>query len=157
LAAQLQAHSAAGGTRGAIADADLDAVVALFDAAARFTERLPQGSTRLFLDSLSGQEIAGDTLAQRAPRGERVAVLAPHKARGVEGDVAPAAGGKEGPGPDWRRRGSLRGMAAPVEGAAGGEPGPADAAAAASAARLLAEERRLFYVAVSRARTALLV
>ena len=68
LAAQWQQASAAGGSRGAAADADLDAMVALFDAAARFTARLPQGSPRLFLDSLAGQEIAGDTLAQRARR-----------------------------------------------------------------------------------------
>ena len=46
LAREWQAASAAGGTRGAAADADLDAVVALFDAAARFTERLPPGSPR---------------------------------------------------------------------------------------------------------------
>ncbi len=61
LAASWQQASAAGGGRGAAADADLDAVVALFDAAARFTARLPQGSPRLFLDSMAGQEIAGDT------------------------------------------------------------------------------------------------
>ena len=68
LAWEWRAASAAGGTRGAAADRDLDAVVALFDAAARFTARLPPGSAWLFLDSLSGQEIPGDTLAGRAPQ-----------------------------------------------------------------------------------------
>ena len=56
------------------ADRDLDAVLALFEAAARFTDDLPPGSPQLFLDSLAGQEIAGDTLAeQRGPRGLRPA------------------------------------------------------------------------------------
>src|SRR5258707_2521406 len=59
LARQWQAASAAGGTRGATADADLDAVMALFDAAARVDARMPAGSTAVFLDSLTGQEIAG--------------------------------------------------------------------------------------------------
>src|SRR5450755_3958338 len=46
LAAQWQEASVAGGMHGAAADADLDAVVALFDAAARFSARLPHGSAR---------------------------------------------------------------------------------------------------------------
>ena len=41
LAVEWEQASAAGGPRGALADSDLDAVVALFDAAARFTDRLP--------------------------------------------------------------------------------------------------------------------
>jgi superfamily I DNA/RNA helicase/RecB family exonuclease len=158
LAAGLQAASAAGGTRGSVADADLDAVVALFDAAARFTERLPQGSTWLFLDSLAGQEIAGDTLAERAPRGETVTVLTAHKSKGLEWDLVVVAGVQEGTWPDLRQRGSLLDMDDLVDVVAGREAGPAaDAVAAAAAARLLAEERRLFYVAVTRARSALLV
>ncbi|HTU06863.1 MAG TPA: UvrD-helicase domain-containing protein, partial [Trebonia sp.] len=56
------------------ADRDLDAVLALFEAAARFTDDLPPGSPRLFLDSLAGQEIAGDTLAEQAVREECVRV-----------------------------------------------------------------------------------
>jgi ATP-dependent exoDNAse (exonuclease V) beta subunit len=158
LAEQWQAASAAGGAGGSIADADLDAVVALFDAAARFTERLPSGSTWLFLDSLAGQEIAADTLADRAPRGESVAVLTAHKSKGLEWDLVVVAGVQEGTWPDLRQRGSLLGMDELVEVVAGREPGPgADAAAVAATTRLLAEERRLFYVAVTRARRSLLV
>jgi superfamily I DNA/RNA helicase/RecB family exonuclease len=158
LGTHWQAASAAGGSRGAIADADLDAVLALFDAAARFTARLPQGSTRLFLDSLAGQEIAGDTLAERAPRGDCVTVLTAHKSKGLEWDLVVVAGVQEGTWPDLRQRGSLLGMDELVDVVAGREAGPgADAAAVAASIRLLAEERRLFYVAVTRARRSLVV
>jgi superfamily I DNA/RNA helicase/RecB family exonuclease len=173
LAASWQQASAAGGSRGAAADADLDAVVALFDAAARFTAKYPQGSARLFLDSLSGQEIAGDTLAERAVRGAGVAILTAHRSKGLEWDLVVVAGVQEGTWPDVRTRGSLLSMDELVEAAAQAAPagaaspaGPppavpdataADAAAAALASKLLDEERRLFYVAVTRARRALVV
>jgi superfamily I DNA/RNA helicase/RecB family exonuclease len=167
LAAAWQQASAAGGARGAAADADLDAVVALFDAAARFTTRLPQGSPRLFLDRLAGQEIVGDTLAERAARGEGVAVLTAHRAKGLEWDLVVVAGVQEGTWPDVRTRGSLLSMDELVEAVgaaagtdragAGSAAGGPDAAAAALASKLLDEERRLFYVAVTRARRALIM
>jgi superfamily I DNA/RNA helicase/RecB family exonuclease len=167
LADRWQQASAAGGQRGAAADADLDAVVALFDAAARFTERLPQGSTRLFLDRMAGQEIVGDTLAERAARGEGVAVLTAHRSKGLEWDLVVVAGVQEGTWPDVRIRGSLLAMdelvdavdAAGGAGQAGGVAStvPEDTAAAALASKLLDEERRLFYVAVTRARRELIV
>src|SRR5215469_10303663 len=69
------------------ADRDLDAVLALFEAAARFTDDLPPGSPRLFLDSLAGQEIAGDTIAEQAVREECVRVLTAHRSKGLEWDV----------------------------------------------------------------------
>jgi superfamily I DNA/RNA helicase/RecB family exonuclease len=182
LAESWQLASASGGQRGAAADADLDAVVALFDTAARFTARLPQGSSRLFLDRMAGQEIVGDTLAERAARGEGVAVLTAHRAKGLEWDLVVVAGVQEGTWPDVRTRGSLLSMDELVEavatadgtGQAGREADtvpadtvpantvpanivPADTAAAALASKLLDEERRLFYVAVTRARRQLIV
>src|SRR5450755_2011068 len=160
LAAQWQEASVAGGMHGAAADADLDAVVALFDAAARFSARLPHGSARLFLDSLVGQEIAGDTLAEHAPRGDAVAVLTAHRSKGLEWDLVVVAGVQEGSWPDLRQRGSLLGMDELVEMAAGRldeRAAAADAAAAALVSKLLDEGRRLFYVAVTRARQRLVV
>jgi len=159
LARGWQEASAAGGSRGAAADRDLDAVVALFDSAARFTARLPPGSASLFLDSLSGQEITGDTLAGQAPPGEAVRILTAHRAKGLEWDVVVVAGVQEGVWPDLRLRSSLLGMDELVD-AVGGMLGPAagtDAATAALASKLLSEERRLFYVAATRARRSLVV
>ncbi len=155
-----QAASAAGGSRGEAADRDLDAVVALFDAAARFAARLPPGSPGLFLDSLGGQEIPGDTLADRAPQGEAVRILTAHRSKGLEWDLVVVASVQEGSWPDLRMRSSLLGMDELVEAAAGrAQPGGAalDAAAAALTSQLLHEERRLFYVAVTRARHTLVV
>jgi superfamily I DNA/RNA helicase/RecB family exonuclease len=159
LARAWQAASAAGGARGAAADRDLDAVVALFDAAARFTARLPPGSPLLFLDSLSGQEIPGDTLAQQAAPGSSVRILTAHRAKGLEWDLVIVAGVQEGIWPDLRMRSTLLGMDELVDaaGAQGGRPPGADATAAALASKLLDEERRLFYVAVTRARHTLVV
>lgn len=145
------------------ADRDLDAVLALFEAAARFTDNLPPGNPGLFLDSLAGQEIAGDTLAEQAVREDCVRVLTAHRSKGLEWDVVVVAGVQEEIWPDLRLRGSLLGADELAE--AAGESAanttsagtPADVAAAALAARLLAEERRLFYVAATRARKLLMV
>ncbi|GIH73209.1 DNA helicase [Sphaerimonospora thailandensis] len=146
-----------GGHRGAQADRDLDAVVALFDHAARFTDRLPKAGVAVFLDDLASQEIAGDTLAESAPEGEAVRILTAHRSKGLEWDVVVVAGVQEGIWPDLRLRGSLLGTDALVELTAGAEPSGPKAEAATLTSKLLAEERRLFYVAATRARSRLIV
>jgi superfamily I DNA/RNA helicase/RecB family exonuclease len=171
LAAQWQQVSAAGGPPGAAADRDLDAVLALFDQAAHFTDTMPPGAPGLFADSLTGQEIAGDTLAERAVREDCVRILTAHRSKGLEWEVVVVAGVQEATWPDLRLRGSLLGAGELAEAAHAGagrsDPwagsqwpgsGPgADVDAAMLAAKLLAEERRLFYVAVTRARRLLVV
>jgi superfamily I DNA/RNA helicase/RecB family exonuclease len=157
LAKRWQAASAAGGAGGATADRDLDAVLELFDAAARHTERLPPGAPGLFLESLTGQEIPGDTLAEQAAAGDAVRVLTAHRSKGLEWDVVVVAGVQESTWPDLRMRGSLLGVDELVEVAAGSELAAGEAAALSTMYKLLAEERRLFYVAVTRARRRLLV
>ncbi|TDE22942.1 ATP-dependent DNA helicase [Actinomadura sp. 6K520] len=150
-------QSAKGGTRGAAADRDLDAVVALFDHAARFVDRLPQAGPELFVDNIASQEIAGDTLAEQAPEGEAVRILTAHRSKGLEWDVVVVAGVQEGVWPDLRLRGSLLGVEELVEHAAGSEAEGEVVAGASMAAKMLDEERRLFYVAVTRARKRLVV
>jgi superfamily I DNA/RNA helicase/RecB family exonuclease len=169
LAEQWQQVSAAGGPAGAAADRDLDAVLALFDQAAHFTDTMPPGAPGLFAESLTGQEIAGDTLAERAVREDCVRILTAHRSKGLEWEVVVVAGVQEETWPDLRMRGSLLGAGELAEvarpdhwpsGAPGSGQGSgqgADVDAAMLAAKLLAEERRLFYVAATRARRLLVV
>ncbi len=157
LAERWTEASLAGGARGAQADRDLDAVVALFDHVARFADRLPKAGVEVFLDDLTSQEIAGDTLAESAPEGEAVRILTAHRSKGLEWDVVVVAGVQEGLWPDLRLRGSLLGTEALVELVAGAEAATEKVTAATITSKLLAEERRLFYVAATRARRRLVV
>ncbi len=146
--------SARGGPVGAAADRDLDAVLALLDAAARHTDRLPGAAVAGFTEYLAEQQLPGDSLASRAPQGEAVALLTAHAARGREWDVVAVPAVQEGTWPDLRLRGSLLGNERLVDLVAGvADPG----ATVSRVAPLLAEERRLFYVACTRARHTLLV
>nr|WP_283135717.1 ATP-dependent DNA helicase [Rhizohabitans arisaemae] len=153
--------SLAGGARGAQADRDLDAVVALFDHVARFVDRLPKAGAGVFLDDLVSREISGDTLAKQAPDGEAVRILSAHKSKGLEWDLVVVAGVQEGVWPDLRLRGSLLGVDELIERSTmppGDGDLPSEAVSSATlASKMLAEERRLFYVAVTRARSRLLV
>lgn len=147
-----------GGPTGAQADRDLDAVVALFDAAARYADRLPGadgGTTGVlgFCDYVADQQIAGDTLAPRSPQGEAVAVLTAHAASGREWTVVAVPGVQEGSWPDLRLRGSLLGSEHLIDAVAGVETD----GTTSRTAPLLAEERRLLLLAASRARRSLLV
>ena len=153
LADRLLRASQAGGRRGASADRDLDAVVALFESAARYCDRLPPGSPGGFLDDLAAQEIPGDSLAERAPEGEAVRILTAHRSKGLEWGLVVVAGVQEGEWPDLRLRGSLLGVEELVD----ARSHSADTFGAALASKLLDEERRLFYVALTRARRTLYV
>jgi ATP-dependent exoDNAse (exonuclease V) beta subunit len=158
LAHRWERASLEGGPAGAAADRDLDAVVALFEAAARFCDRLPGARTEVFLDHLLGQQIPADSLAPRSPGGEAVRVLTAHASKGLEWDVVCVAGVQEGVWPTGRLRGSFLGVERLVDLlGAQTQDLPADAAAVATLTRLLEEERRLFYVAATRARRRLLV
>ncbi|HEX6967359.1 MAG TPA: ATP-dependent DNA helicase [Micromonosporaceae bacterium] len=144
--------------RAAAADRDLDAIVQLFEAAARFADRLPGARTEVFLDHVLGQQLPADTLAPVADRGEVVRILTAHAAKGLEWDVVAVAGVQEGIWPNLRLRGSLLGTERLVDVLAGrGDDGGETAALAGQTSALLDEERRLFYVAVTRARRRLLV
>ena len=144
--------SAAAVRPGRVADRDLDAVVALFDAAAGFVDRLPSADVRAFVAHLSAQELPGDTGAARATAGETVRLLTAHASKGLEWDVVCVAGVQEGVWPDLRERSSLLGTEDLVERVTGIDGTSVDRRTLA-----LAEERRLFYVACTRARRRLVV
>ena len=87
-----------------------------------------------------------------APEADAVALLTAHAARGREWRVVAVPGVQEGTWPDLRLRGTLLGVERLVDVLAEvAEP----SAAVSRIAPLLAEERRLFYVACTRARETL--
>lgn len=143
--------------RAETADRDLDAIMVLFDAAARFTDRLPGARIDTFLEHVADQQLPADSLAASGDRGEAVRLLTAHAAKGLEWDVVVVAGVQEGVWPDLRLRGSLLGSEQLVdEVAQRAQPGE-KAQRVAQTAALLTEERRLFYVAATRARRRLVV
>ncbi|OEV24051.1 DNA helicase UvrD, partial [Streptomyces nanshensis] len=129
-------------------DRDLDAVCTLFAVAARAEERGGGRGALNFLEELEAQDIAADTLVQRAVRPESVRLMTAHRAKGREWRLVVVAGVQEGLWPDLRRRGSL------LEADRIGRDGIAEPL---SPGALLAEERRLFYVATTRAAERLVV
>lgn len=155
MASRWSKAALAGGPSGARADRDLDAVLALFDAAARYVDRMPGAGPLGFLEHMRGQQIPSDALSagkHRVSSAEVVTVLTAHSAKGLEWDVVAVAGVQEGLWPDLRERGSLLGAEELVDVVADRH----SSSVTRSSARL-AEERRLFYVAVTRARRLLLV
>ncbi|TWP33761.1 ATP-dependent helicase [Leekyejoonella antrihumi] len=152
LAAAWSETALAGGPAGARADRDLDAVVALFQAAAAFTDRLPGTSPAAFLEHVRGQDVPGDRLTAAAPEDECVALRTPQSAVGREWSLVVVAGVQEGVWPDLRLRGSLLGSESLVDVLSG----RGDSLRAAQAA-VRYDETRQFLVAISRARDRLIV
>lgn len=141
-----------GGLAGARADRDLDAVVALFDAAAKYVDRLPHMGPAGFLEHIRGQDVAGDTLGARAPNRESVTLTTPQGAAGRQWRFVVVAGVQEGVWPDLRLRGSLLGSERLVDVVTG-----RGHSMRAAQAAVRYDETRLFLVATSRARERLLV
>jgi superfamily I DNA/RNA helicase/RecB family exonuclease len=142
----------AGGTSGDRADRDLDAVLALFDAAGAFVDRLPTAGPDKFLEHIQGQDVPGDTLLVGGQSGGRVALLTPQTAAGRQWRIVVVAGVQEGVWPDLRLRGSVLGSEDLVDVVA---RRPLGFRAAQAAVRY--DETRLFLVAVTRATERLLV
>ena len=137
----------AGGAAGQRADRDLDAVVALFEAAARFTDRLPHAKAEVFLDYLEGQDLPADTLAARAPSGDAVTLVTATGSAGLEWDVVAVPGVQEGTWPDLRLRSSLLGAQHLADLHDHGLPPDAQGQRRA----VWDDELRLFLVAITRA------
>ncbi|MFE7562239.1 ATP-dependent helicase [Kitasatospora sp. NPDC057500] len=146
---RLERAALRGGAAGRNADRDLDAVCALFETAARAEEQVTghRGALDL-LAELEAQDIAADTLTVRTVRPEAVRLMTAHRSKGLEWRLVVVAGVQDGLWPDLRRRGSL------LEADRIGRDGLAEPLTPTA---LLAEERRLFYVAATRAKDRLVV
>ncbi|WP_159449587.1 ATP-dependent DNA helicase [Demequina sp. NBRC 110057] len=144
-------------------DADLDAVIALLREAQNVEERMRGVTAQGFVDHLTSQEFAIDSLGARAQGSDAVAFATPASAAGREWDVAVVAGVEEGVWPNLRLRDSVLGAQHLAEILAfRAQPEPLDAerrSALAAAARrsVLDDEARAFAVAVSRPRRGLVL
>jgi superfamily I DNA/RNA helicase/RecB family exonuclease len=157
---RLVAAAQGAGATARAADRDLDAVVALFDYVGQvqsqrpklFTHNTPRADSRkgvvALLDELEAQHVPGSSLSERGVRREAVRLLTAHRSKGLEWEVVVVTGLQEGVWPDLRRRSTL------LESDRLGRDDLRDPADRAS---LLVDERRLFYVAATRARRRLVV
>ena len=145
---RLRRDAALGGDAGRRANRDLDSICALFAVAARSEEVAGRRGVTGFLAEVEGQQIPADPLREAELRGSGVRVLTAHRSKGLEWELVVVAGVQEGVWPDIRRRGSL------LEADRLGRRGVSEVVPTAVR---IAEERRLFYVACTRARSRLVV
>lgn len=95
------------GLRSDRAHRDLDAVMALFQAAERYVDQHPGASVPDFLEHVRGQELPMDSLARTGATSGRVKVLTPAAAAGLEWDTVIVTGLEEGLWPSTGLRGQL--------------------------------------------------
>jgi len=156
LAEPWRAAALAGGVAGQRADDDLDAMLALFKAAERYAERMPQAGPLGFLEHLDAQDLTEDTLAARATGARSVTLCTAASAAGREWELVVVAGLQDGAWPDLRLRDSLLGAQALADAVAGRLAGGVPDLREARRA-VLDDELRALALAVSRARSRLLV
>lgn len=155
LSDRLLAAALRGGATGSQADRDLDAMMALFDAAGDFVERHPgTGSVDTFVDHIRDQELPTGVRDRRSATPDAVALLTAHGAVGHEYRAVVVAGVQEGTWPTLGETGSLFGQEDLLDLLDRGIDPDAPVSHAASR---LKEERRLFHVATTRATEQLLV
>lgn len=145
-------NAVAGGRRGREADSRLDAVIALFSIAADFSTRMPAASLAQFVAYLHNQDLPADRLTRTGNSGSAVRLVTANNAKGLQWDVVVVAAVEAERWPNLVPRGSLLGAEDLVDLAAGRAAQDID-----RVAQMLGEERRLFYVAISRAKRRLIV
>lgn len=145
---RLRAEALSGSDAAPRANRDLDAVVALFALARSTQAPAGAGGVKAFLAEVAAQLIPADFERESAVRGRAVRVLTAHRAKGLGWPFVVVAGVQEGGWPDVRRPAALFDpQRLTSDGLGEGE----------STRELVATERRLFELAVSRASERLLV
>jgi superfamily I DNA/RNA helicase/RecB family exonuclease len=140
-----------GGSRGAAADRDLDAMVELFDSAARHIDRMPGAHPRIFLSEISQENIVTDVITAKGVRPDVVELLTVHSAKGLQYKRVFVAGIQEGVWPNLKQRSTLLGAERLVERIRHSEEMAQIAFDMMTAKSLAEDEKRLFDVATSRA------
>ena len=146
-----------GGSRGAAADRDLDAMIQLFDSAARHIERFPGAKPDLFLTEIANETIVTDLITARGVRPDVVEILTVHSAKGRQWRYVAVVGVQEGAWPNLKQRSSLLGAERLVERVRHGDELAQVTLDMIAASSLAEDEARLFHVATTRARESLLV
>jgi len=144
------------GVRGAAADRDLDAMMQLFESAARYSERFPLSGPGAFIAEIATEDIAGDVITAKGVRPDFVEILTVHSAKGREWDLVAIAGLQEGSWPNLKQRSSLLGAERLVERKRNPDIAR-DQLDVIAASGLLQDEERLFHVALTRAKQSLFV
>ncbi len=140
-----------GGTRGAAADRDLDAMVELFDSAARHIDRMPGAHPRIFLSEIAQENIVTDVITAKGIRPDVVELLTVHSSKGLQYKRVFVAGIQEGIWPNLKQRSTLLGAERLVERIRHSEEIAQIEFDMMTAASLAEDEKRLFDVATTRA------
>ncbi|MCV7299532.1 ATP-dependent helicase [Mycobacterium barrassiae] len=148
------AASERGGTAGAQAERDLDAVTALFDVAEQYVNRTAGASLRGLVDHVTALGLPSGSREEHTLQ-DTVAVLSAHGALGRQWEFVVIAGLQEGLWPNMIPRGGVLGTQQLVD-VLDGVVAPSDRGVS-TRAPLLAEERRLLIAAMGRTRSRLLV
>ncbi|WP_427135862.1 ATP-dependent helicase [Pseudarthrobacter sp. S9] len=156
LAARWTEAALAGGSAGARADRDLDAMMALFHTAERFVDQLPGSGPEQFLEYLLSQELPMDTLAARAQLEDAVELMTPASAAGREWPVVIVPGLQEGVWPNTRLRGELLGSTLFADAVEHGVEYALQMDPLSRLREIRYDELRSFSTAVSRAREVLI-
>ena len=127
---------------------DLDAICALFDQANRFFVQSGGRGLSVFLDQVSAQEIPAEALADNQVRTNTVRLLTAHRSKGLEWPLVIVAGVQEDLWPDLRMRSTLL---------QANRIGHKEQLMPETVKDALASERRLFYVALTRAKQRVIV
>lgn len=154
LADRLLAAALRGGAAGSQADRDLDAAMALFDAAGDFTERRPTAGIELFIAFIEEQELPTGVRDRRTAKPDAVSLLTAHGAAGREFRHVIVAGVQELSWPSLGETGTIfrqEDLLDLVD--AGVDP----AIPVSHIAERMVEEQHLFHLATSRATERLVV
>jgi len=154
LANRLLAAALRGGAGGSQADRDLDAVMALFDAAGDFTERRATAGVESFITHIREQVLPTGVRDRRTATPDAVALLTAHGVAGREFRRVIVAGVQEQTWPSLGETGTIFGQEDLIDLI---DNGVDPAVPVSHKAERLTEERRLFALAASRATESLLV